>query len=545
MSADENFSPDEFSAGFDLADQVDADIKASALEAQLDQAIRDMVYAHGSAVEGYIGDEEMPDEDTSENPDQPKSINRRRPGRVRRIHRALMTTAILYGGSNVAIMAHDNFKSADCVAPADNVDFQPESSEIFQEVAEIDFTENDMSKLQNIRDEMRDAKDLQDVKSLATKYLASLDIDVRFDKVPTQGLRSMEGLPYLGRYKLQEADVDEELLREQVYELVNLFAATPRSLLNSDTAYYLPDDFNSGDAAAITSGEHGRLLLVRQDDFIIISLSKVSSHVRGMRDVYWHETFHDLDKRLCSPKENDRAYRATNPKGFDYGTMGQPVEDGKIIEAIEGYVVPYDVAEQATRRTLEDKAIVFSDMMHYGISPPGSDRGDSPMAGKQQLLVGRIVEHTGLTQLPALIKLMSVYDANQHPLEVVRDGMALSYDPNPDALSFYTYKDAEVRLHTGYGDIIAQCNIGPTDVDPYLDQMCAVSLTGADLAKVNLDADTEEGQYWYSTLQLIAQNAVKEQLGEDFQIVGIVRDENFDTDYPQKNKVTFTFQKAS
>jgi|GEM_PF-6915403 len=538
-------SPEAFSAGFDWAEQVEPDIKALQLEARLEQGIRDMVYAHASAVEGYIGDEEMPDEDTSENPDQPNLMQRRRPGRVRRIYRALMTTAILYGGYNVAVMAHDNFKSADCVAPADDVDFQPGSSEIFQEVAEIDFVENDMDKLQSVRDEMREAKDIQDVKSLAAKYLTSLDINVKFDEVPSQGLRSMEGLPYLGRHKLQETGVDEEILREQIYELVNLFAATPRALLNSDTAYYIPDDFNSGHAIAITSREHGHLPFIRQDNFIIISLSKAASdYSGGMASTYWHEIFHDIDKRLCSPIENDREYRANNPDGFEYGTIGQPVKDGKIMEAIEGYAIPADGAEQATVRTLEDKAIVFSDMMHYGISPPGSDRGDSPMAGKQQLLVGRIIEHTGLTQLPALIKLMSVYDAAQHPLEVVAGGMALSYDPNPKALNFYTYEDTQVRLHTDSGDIIARCSIGPTDTNSHIDQICAVSLTGADLSKVDLDADTDEGQYWYSKLQAIAESAVNEALGDGFKVVGIVRDEDFDNNYPQENQVTFTFQRA-
>lgn len=449
-------------------------------------------------------------------------------------------------GVNLALVAslmatadsmYHHFALADCVEPQEDVDLRPNETKLAEQVQSIDFVENDMERLNKVRHQLDEAGSLEQTKAIASAYFDVLGINVHFDEVPSISLRRAYDNPILHNLSVTSSSMTDEQLQGSVRNVVEAIAATPQKLLGTSakTSLYVPDNYTGGerDESGRALGDSQILPFVEQDKIILLKLEGVQED----SGVYWHELGHELDFEACHPIENDSRYRKLNPEWFDYIGWGEAtpsVYDAR--RAMDRYVVP---SGYAMTSTTEDKAEVFRDMMQFGLSPQNSDRGSSPMDAKAELLLGRFVRATGLIELPALVALQKTLAPNVHPLERLASKLAVFDNPNPEFPGTFEFTE-EYTVPTFLGAITVRCRPVSNDQRDYLDDMCGVSLTGADSRLVSTDTPEDP---WYKKLGDVAEFVAEKHM-QTTNLRVTTSAGGLDTDYPQESIAEFVFTKV-
>lgn len=507
-------SPEEFSRRFDVS--LDAPVRVDQTKRQiLDQE------QIASSLGGYITDEEL---------DEPESalIRKSRAEKLLKVVLASVSTvAVLITG----YLAHEKFGKSDCIEADQDIDLHPDFAGLFTGIEQIDFVENDMNRLDHAKDRITEASSLADSKEIATRYLKEIGINLHFDDLPNVGIYN------LGRNRMSVGPINAAQRDQQmgISHLIGNFAATPRSVIDNSGIenFYVVDSLvadNQGYGGR--AGSEGLIPFLSDKGYVVISLEEISGRERSDR-VYWHEIFHRLDERQCRPTESDEEFRKLNPEGYNYRAPFNEVDASQAAKLVESFSAPSDYA---LRNTLEDKASSFDELIQGGFSAPNTERGESVLAKKQELLVGRIVAQTGEKNLPLLIEFFRIYGHDTHPLRVMSEQTA-PYSEDEWRPAGIMDLPEEIRVMTAMGYITLHC--GRQEAIKEGDQAdinrCATALN----ASVEVFND-ETPVAWHGNLESIVRQAGASLIDGELRVIGASGE--LDKNYPQESVAEFSIQ---
>lgn len=444
----------------------------------------------------------------------------------------LVVSVLSAGMGNVM---QENFVEAECIDTSADINLHPEYNQVFEQVSEIDFIENEPSRLSLVEAAIDDAKDLEIAKDIAKSYLGSLGVKLDFDILPGISLRRLHALNLYNRISINESIASNDELKIAVKNMISVFASAPRRLLenNSKRGYFVVDSFSlsDGQLSGLAYDVYPFTSLIDQDPFVVFSLENMVN-IEEASKTFWHESQHGLDRSACRPIESDKEYRDFNPEWFEYSGFGQKPEERITTRGTHDYVVatPYSV-----KSTSEDKADAFANVMITGLSPTESVKGKSPLNKKQELIIKRNTEILDLPQLPALIELRRIYGVSTHPKSILSQHIAPFVDTTwvPDTTLGL---DERLDRQTPLGSIVIYCNYRESSFGYKFAQRCGASFTAAvvDTSVVSQDS-------WYQPYQQALENELHQIMrSENLELHGSVYEE-VNKDLPQTTNGQFVY----
>ena len=419
----------------------------------------------------------------------------------------------------------DNDKAKPSCAADEKITTLPDYDAQLTAFKETEYAENDMHRLDSILIEMFATESSNDVAAIAKKYLKELGLNVEFYSVGAEEYVSY-GEHYesnLASYPSDQWRVSDNKRSEAIQNFVLTMASRPKAFFTDfdDTLILVPDN-------KIIEGIGGHVGVPKIDSkegFVVVySLSNFEDKPNpALAD---HELGHLLFAKICSIPNlwDDPAFKKINANG-----------NTKIPDAY-----PSDYARDAG--PVEDVADVWEDLWQNGLSPTNSNRGSHELRRKQEVLIARFAEYSGMNrdQMIGLIQMNRLYSnidqgnfgSNIHPLRMAGRNLASFADPN-----FRPEDRLEVFSHGSLGTIMLYCKREEDGEFDYRTIDCSTGVTAANIPSELIQPDAKD---WADGLaNLIAASDPNLAKCSDLNISNYATE--YDPDFPAESRSTVYF----
>lgn len=419
----------------------------------------------------------------------------------------------------------DNDKAKPSCAADEKITTLPDYEAQLAAFKETEYAENDMDRLDSVLFQMFSAESSNDVAAIAKKYLKELGLNVEFYSTGAREYVSY-GEHYesnLASYPSDQWRVSDFKRSDAIQNFVLTMASRPKAFFTDfdDTLILVPDN-------KIIEGISGHLhppKIDSKEGFVVMySLSNFEDAPNpALAD---HELGHLIFAKICSIPNlwDDPAFKKINASG-----------NTNILEAY-----PSDYARDAG--PVEDVAEVWEDLWKNGLSPLNSERGSHELRRKQEVLIARFAEYSGMNrkQMVGLIQMNRLYanidqgnfGSNIHPLRMAGRNLASFADPN-----FKPEERFEVFSHGPLGTIMLYCKREENGEVDYRTIDCSTGVTAANIPPESIQPKAKD---WADGLaQLIGASDPNLAKCSDLNISNYATE--YDPNFPAESRSTVYF----